>query len=210
MGGIRELILCADHPTQRSAAERILAELPVTFPNVTIFDDPGRGVHCLPFHVRTHLQERCLFECGHNVTLPSHLRALDDLKDTDSVVFSAFRPHPGNLRYPVNLVDGVPIPRGDGQAAEQLAFAHPLLIDRAYAELLPYLGFNFVNVVDYYGLNGRLRYVKGAMPPEFDIKEEYLGSLAAYGQLCSLRYRTGKHSRRSECGVQDGSRVEVS
>jgi dTDP-glucose pyrophosphorylase len=130
IAGIRELILCADDPTQERAADVVLAELPVKFSKVTNFRDPGLGVHCLPYHVREHLHDWCLFECGHNVTLPSHLQAMDRLKSSGNVVFSAFDPHPENLRYPVRLIDGV-ISRGPRiRAPEQFAFAHPLLIHR--------------------------------------------------------------------------------
>ena len=203
MGGIRELILCADDPSQISAANMVLSELPIKFTDVVMFTDPGAGVHCLPFHTRDILRDRCLFECGHNVTLPSHLQAMDRLKSPDNVVFSAFEPHPDNLRYPVRLVDGV-ITRGL-QAGDpgQFAFAHPLLIDRSYAEILPYLGYNFVNIVDYYRLSRRLSYVKGVMPPEFDIKDEFVISMTAYGQRCNLRYRTGKHARPSPGGLHE-------
>ena len=195
VGGIRDLILCADDPTQKRAATVVLSDLPVRFANVTIFDDPGVGVHCLPFHVRELLHEQYLFECGHNVTLPSHLQEMDKLKTPERVVFSAFDPHPDNLRYPVRFINGTIIPGQRISIPGQIAFAHPLLIDRQYAEMLPYLGYNFINIVDYYGLGGRLRYVKGSMPPEFDIRDELIRSMAAYGQLCSLRYRTGKHAR---------------
>lgn len=197
-GGIRDLILCADDPDQKRAAKIVVSELPVRFASLTIFDDPGAGVHCLPFHVRDLLHDQYLFECGHNVTLPSHLYAMDKLKTPGDVVFSAFDPHPNNLRYPVRFINGIVSPGQRISAPGQIAFAHPLLIDRAYAEILPYLGHNFINVVDYYGFRGRLRYVKGVMPPEFDIKDELISSMTAYGKLCNLRYRTGRHARSSD------------
>ncbi len=72
--------------------------------------------------------------------------------------------------------------------------------------MLPYLGFNFVNIVDHYSFNGKLDYVKGVMPPEFDIKDELVGSLTAYGQLCSLRYRTGRHAQVNDRWASDQGR----
>ena len=203
MAGVREVLLCADNPAQKRAAKVVLSELPVKFVDVMMFDDPGVGVHCLPFHVREYLHEQYLFECGHNVTLPSHFQAMDRLKSSYNIVFSAFTPHPDNLRYPVRWMDGM-ISRGLRiDAPEQFAFAHPLLVDRSYAEMLPYLGFNFINIVDYYAFNGRLCYVNGLMPPEFDIKDELVGSMTAYGRLCNLRYRTGRHARKPDSSTSD-------
>jgi hypothetical protein len=203
MAGIRELILCADEPVQKRAADAVLRDLPIKFANVIIVDDPGVGVHCLPYHARRHLHDQYLFECGHNVTLPSHYYAMEKLKAPDNVVFSAFDPHPNNLRYPVRRVNGAIIRGLQTSAPDQFAFAHPLLIDRSYAEILPYLGFNFINIVDFYSFNGALAYVKGIMPPEFDIKEELIGSMAAYGRLCNLRYRTGRHARKPARPILD-------
>jgi hypothetical protein len=201
--GIRDLVLCADEPVQELEAKAVLSDLPVKFENVVMFHDRGLGVHCLPFYARDHLQARYLFECGHNVTLPSHFQVMDRRKISDSVVFSAFNPHPNNLRYPVRMINGT-ISRG-AQSSQpgQFAFAHPLLLDRAYAEVLPYLGFNFVNIVDYYAFNGRLDYVRGIMPPEFDIKDELASSMTAYGQLCGLRYRMGRHSQLNDRWATD-------
>jgi hypothetical protein len=196
MAGIRDVILCADRPDQKLAAKIVLAELPFRFSGVRILDDLGVGVHCLPFHARDSLEEQYFFECGHNVTLPSHWQAMDGLKRRDNVVFSAFTPHPDNLRYPVRSVSGVIIRGARVAAPGQFAFAHPLLVDRAYAEMLPYLGHNFVNVVDHYACHDRIQYVRGVMPPEFDIRDELIDSMTAYGQFCGLRYRTGRHARR--------------
>jgi hypothetical protein len=59
-----------------------------------------------------------------------------------------------------------------------------MLIDQAYAEQLPSLGFNINRIIEHYAETGQLQYVWNDMPPEFDTPEELLAAQAPYSDYC--------------------------
>ncbi|MGP4029953.1 hypothetical protein [Actinomadura sp. 3N407] len=177
--GVRNVILCADDAAQQCEAAILIKDLPFSFDHIEIFSDDGLGVHGLPFYVREHLGDRFIFECGHNITRPEHYHAMDELKGPDDphVVFTAVRTHPDNRRFPLSRVDGDPCRESN---ADHIAFAHPLILDQTYANLLPLHRHNFVRMVQLYARAEQLRYLVSEMPPEFDIVPEFEISRRVY------------------------------
>ncbi|MBN9102323.1 MAG: hypothetical protein J0I49_30125 [Pseudonocardia sp.] len=177
--GIRELVLAYDQPEQRDHADRVLSGLRLKFDSVLTFNDDGRGVHCLPYFARNLLHDRYLFECGHTIAPVRHYHRLDRQKDATHVVFSVYKPHPLNTRFPVRLV-------GDSIIASEecpdgtYAAAHALLLDRQYALDLPTFDFNIVKTIRGLAKADRLRYVISEQPAEFDIPPEYADAIRQY------------------------------
>lgn len=172
--GLKSFIFCADKPELFDPVRRVLSDLPS--PDETIFYlDKGLGTHGLPYqvlHDLNALEQDFLFECGHSVITASHYRQLCRAKTPDNVVFSAFEPHPVNPRQPVGLYsDGRVVRVRDTD--QRGAIAHPMVIDRAYAAALPFLGFNINRIIDNYVDLNMLYYVKTDLRPEFDCVEEY-------------------------------------
>lgn len=169
--GISDIVLAADQDMQLHEAELVLSQLPVSFRRLTFFRDEGFGVHGLPYYARECLDEQYIFECGHTVTPPRHYCRLDAAKRPTNAVFSAFRPHPQNLRYPIRLNRGR-VEIGTKEKPGEFALAHPFVLDRNYGLTLPQSQFNIVNVINDYARRGQLRYVKAEISPEFDIEPE--------------------------------------
>ena len=181
--GITRLVLCGDKEIQLREAELILYQLGLSFQDVKYFSDPGLGVHGLPYQVITQeptwLEPSFLFECGHSLMTPSHYLRLIKRKNSKTIVFSAFRPHPSNSRQPVVL---------KRQHVEVLsrnipgcmALAHPILADTSYAMRLPYLSFNINRILEYYADRAELNYVISNMPPEFDVVDEVRTAMPVY------------------------------
>lgn len=180
-GGVTHLVLAADDDRWLLKAEELLTQFSGEFESVEYLKDPGLGVHGLPFHARALLHETYIFECGHGLTQPLHYGSLMDCKSPNTIVFSGFRPHPRNLRQPVQLHQGRVVRTGTGPRFPH-AIAHPMALDLAYAEALPSLGYSIERIIQDYSARNMLRYVLSAMPPEFDFGEEFLDGSTAYGQ----------------------------
>jgi choline kinase len=184
--GITRVLLCADHPKQQTAAERVFSLLKadrIVFAEAKFFRDPGLGVHGLPYQVISKhpglLDYAFIFECGHSLMRPDHYSALISEKTESSIVFSAFNPHPSNYRQPVSL-NGREVRLLSAQAAGCHALAHPILADREYAQRLPSLRFEVRHIIAYYAMDSRLKYVVSTMPPEFDVTEEWRAAIPEY------------------------------
>lgn len=178
--GVREIVLCADDRIQLFEADLVLSQLPRDL-KVRDFLDDGLGVHGLPYHARSILNEKFIFECGHGISEPQHYRKLDAAKRAKNVVFSAFRPHPSNPRQPVALS-----PFGyvrQSRWARRYAVAHPMLVDQAYASALPQFSFRIANIIRHYSSLGRLKYVMSDLPPEFDLAGEMADAMSEYGSF---------------------------
>lgn len=168
IAGIRHLIIAGDHVTQLHEAHKIVKRLPYKFDGVIYFRDEGNGVHGLPYELRYLLQDSFVFDCGHGMSAPDHYKKLIKMKDKRAVVFSAYKPHPSNLRQPVLLRCGkVAVAPGADSA-----IAHPIVADKQYASSLLGLGFNIDAIIRYYCSGGILRYVENSLPPEYDTVEE--------------------------------------
>jgi hypothetical protein len=176
-GGFSRLVLAGNAAGQLREAELVLASLPVDFAEVAFFQDPGLGVHGLPYQARHLLDDEFLFECGHSMMTPVHYRLLADKKNHNNIVFSAFSPHPSNPRQPVHLGEHVV---EVGNHVGRYAIAHPMVVDQHYARKLPQLGFNISNIITHHAVRFRLHYVRSTMPPEFDLIEELNASLPIY------------------------------
>jgi hypothetical protein len=181
--GVSDFVLAFDQDEQKDAANSVLDELPVPFTNaeVNFFKDKGHGVHGLPYCIRKekYLHEQYIFECGHTVSAPRHYRELDAAKEPGNIVFSAFRPHPQNLRHLVRLHEGR-IELDTTTDPGDSAFAHPFIVNKQYGRSLRYYRFNIINVINGYAERGQLRYVKTDVPPEFDIEPEMELALRTY------------------------------
>jgi hypothetical protein len=182
--GIRNLVLAADDPEQKTEAGFVISSLPIKFDNIEYFESQGLGVHAIPFHARKLLDGQFVFECGHSITPKEQYDAMEAVKNGGCIVFSAFNPHPKNPRYPIRLVNGR-VKLGTRRRPGSFALAHPLLVDKRYAETLPKLNFSIVQVINHYAKARSLRYVVGHMPPEFDTREEYDQAIVAYERWCS-------------------------
>lgn len=203
--GVKRIILCADHPLQLQEAEVLLGGMSDTrFSDVKFFQDPGLGVHGLPYQVLAHepawLDEDFVFECGHSLMMPEHYRLIMNAKDNENIVFSLFESHPANRRQPVVLsgdrvyVDWAPC-RG------RHALAHPMVVDTAYASQLPFLGFDIGQILREYATTARLTYVPSEMPPEFDVLAEMRSVLPLYETYLAatpLEYDAQYTVRRTE------------
>jgi hypothetical protein len=192
--GIREIVLCLDKDEQEAEASLTLSSLPEKFEEVRFFKDDGRGVHGLPHYAKHLLGDRFIFECGHSITPPEQYAEMDRLKENGNAVFTAYKTHPENRRYPIGIV-GDEIRLTGGPSAEPYAFAHPLILDQQYTDWLPKYDFNFVSMVNHYVRQRSARYVMGKMPPEFDIPEEYAQSMEAYRTWVHDSF-TGKQIQR--------------
>lgn len=181
--GIRRLILCGDQTLQLQEADMLLGLLGARFDEVKLFQDPGLGVHGLPYQVLERepdlLDRDFLFECGHSFMTPDHYRQICAAKVAGKIVFSLFEVHPDNLRQPVHLRhDGVIL--STGETPGRYALAHPMVIDTAYAELLPDLRFTVSQVIEHYLAAGQLDFARSTMPPEFDILAEMNAAMPQY------------------------------
>jgi hypothetical protein len=172
--GLKSFIFTSDKPQLFDHVRMVLSDLPR--PDESIFYlDQGLGTHGLPYQVLRNsdiLEKEFLFECGNSVITANHYRRLCHAKRPTNVIFSAFDPHPRNLRQPVGLEPSgrVVCARDTNQRG---AIAHPMVIDRAYAAALPRLGFNIHRIIDNYISLDMLHYVKTDLRPEFDFVEEY-------------------------------------
>jgi hypothetical protein len=176
--GIRRIVIVGNESLHLCEAEHVLARLGRTFSEITFYQDPGLGVHGLPYQARAFLEDVFVFECGHSIMHPQHYRDLDAVKNSDNVIFSAFVPHPSNLRQPVRLEAGkIELA---SRPAGQYAVAHPLLIDNDYVDNLAFLGFEISRIIDHYARRGELGYVLSSMPPEFDVAQELEASTEVY------------------------------
>jgi hypothetical protein len=183
--GIRRLVLCGDNPMCLHEADILLRDFPVSFSDVSLLQDPGLGVHGLPYQVMSRhpdlLDEEFIFECGHSLMEPSHYERIAELKRPDVVVLSAFEPHAMNVRQPVRI-DGssMRIELAVEEGADCIALAHPMVIDRSYVARLPSLGFDISRIIGTYGATSKIRYAMSNLPPEFDIAEEMQDVLGRY------------------------------
>lgn len=189
--GIRNLILCGNECMQLREAEILLDHLGVTFDEVQLLQDPGLGVHGLPYQVmRRHpgwLDSSFIFECGHSFMTPAHYRAIARLKAPGNVVLSAFRPNPVNVRQPVTLRNGR-ISLCSAVGPEWFALAHPLVVDLEYAFDLPFLSFDIRRIIAWYSSRFLLQYALSEMPPEFDVIEEMKSAVAQYETYLRLTW----------------------
>jgi hypothetical protein len=181
--GVREVVLCGDDAIQLREAELMLSGMDVTFARVEFFQDPGLGVHGLPYQVVSRkpewLTEKFVFECGHSLMEPGHYGLIVQNKTDDNIVFSAFRPHPSNSRQPVRIDrNGVSLLRRSRRGC--YALAHPMVVDLDYAWQLPALGFDVGQVIGHYAKRSKLAYAFSGMPPEFDVIQEMIASLPRY------------------------------
>lgn len=186
--GIRHIVIAGDQAFQRCQAELVLNSLPVSFDSVAFFQDSGLGVHGLPYQAGDLLDRSFIFECGHSIMTPEHYRRMIRAKTIDNVVFSAFIPHPSNLRQSVYRSRGQVRAPGLGRS-QRRALAHPLVIDQEYVHRLPEVHFQVSKMISLYSSASRLSYVFSSMPPEFDVMAELRDSLTIY-----TRYLTGLES----------------
>jgi hypothetical protein len=153
------------------------------FSDVKFFQDPGLGVHGLPFQVLDHepawLDEDFVFECGHSLMMPEHYRRIMNVKTNRNIVFSLFASHPANRRQPVLLSDDR-IYMDWAPRRGHHALAHPMVVDTAYANRLPFLGFDIAQILREYAATAQLAYVPSEMPPEFDVLAEMRSALPVY------------------------------
>lgn len=174
LAGIEKILLVGNEYLQLAEAKLLIEELPFKFKYVDYFEDPGLGVHGLPFHARHLLDDTCIFECGHSLMEPTHYRRLAARKGRRNIVMSAFEPHPMNPRQPVRISQGRVVEVGaSARTGLEAAVAHPMVIDEQYINRLPSLGFNINRVLEYHIQEGTLSAVTSCMPPEFDIAEEF-------------------------------------
>jgi len=171
LAGIKKIVLAGDRKDYLASAEQIVASISHKFDETYYFQDQGLGVHGLPYHAKHLFQGDFFFECGHGISRPAHYQAMDIAKNKDNVVFSAFRSHPSNPRQPV-LLEGSSVSLVANNENTGVALAHPLLIDQAYAKMLPDLDFNIHRIIRHYATAKQLRYVWNDMPPEFDTEQE--------------------------------------
>ena len=181
LAGVKRVVLAGDKREHLLAAEAVVGELLTEFDAVQFFQDEGAGMHGLPYQTRHLLDETFFFECGHATNMPSHYLAMDTAKTPDNVVFSAYIAHSSNPRQPVRLEGPRVTPTGDEQTG--IALAHPLLLDQAYANRLPDLGFNINRIIGHYATISQLSYVWNNMAPEFDTIEEVDHSLLVRREL---------------------------
>jgi hypothetical protein len=184
--GVRRLVLSGNTSLQLRSAETLIVDLPAGFESVTYFQDPGLGVHGLPWHTRDHLESTFLFECGHSIMAPDHYVRLSAAKSLQNVVWSAFRPHRSNRRQPVTLKDGVVSIRRLS-FLNRSAIAHPFALDGQYVARLPELGFNVDRIIAAYSQSAMLSYVKSAIPPEFDVPAEMTDVTQLYEEYIAQR-----------------------
>jgi choline kinase len=184
--GITSLVLCGDRALQLQKTEALLDQLDqlgVCFNDVKLFQDPGLGVHGLPYQVAegepTWLDDEFIFECGHSLMMPEHYMRIINAKMPHGIVFSLFEAHPANSRQPVSI-EGGRLKLSLTARGEHLAIAHPMVVERHYATRLPYLGFDIKQIIKEYSNSGQLQYVYSEMPPEFDVLEEMQAALSAY------------------------------
>ncbi len=180
LAGVKRVVLVGDKREHLQHASRIVDDLPNSLDEVRYFQDKGLGVHGLPYHTRHLLEEGFFFECGHGISKPSHYVAMDSLKRSDNVVFSAFRAHPSNPRQPVILEEARVARLAKPDERTGIALAHPLLVDQVYAEKLPSLGFDITKIIGHYTRTSQLECVTSDMPPEFDIADELREAQGVY------------------------------
>ncbi|HSX02472.1 MAG TPA: NTP transferase domain-containing protein [Candidatus Saccharimonadia bacterium] len=169
--GVTSVVLSGNETRFLYRAEQLLSSFGHRFQEVAFFQDGGLGVHALPYKIKHLLHPTFIFECGHQITQPSHYRALMKAKTTTNIVLTAVIPHPDNPRYPVRLRPS------SAEPAEELgpgvyALAHPLVVDQAYSRQLLASDFNVKEVINHYAAHNQLAYVKSNLPPEFDIAAE--------------------------------------
>lgn len=184
LAGIKSVVLAGDREEYLDSAERVVSTLSCRFDETRFFQDEGLGVHGLPYHTKHLFSDGFFFECGHAISKPAHYQAMDAVKNEDGVVFSAFRSHPSNNRQAVQL-DGTRVAL-KGEDRTGVALAHPMLVDQAYAEQLPSLGFNINSIIEHYAETGQLQYAWNNMPPEFDTPEELLAAQVPYSDYCRI------------------------
>jgi hypothetical protein len=200
--GIRDIVLCGNNPLQLAEAELLLDRIGVSFSSVHFFQDPGLGVHGLPYQVAHHasdlLKEQIIFECGHSLMEPDHYKRIMHAKTNENVVFSAFKPHPSNPRQPVRLLGNQAelAPPALPAPSAAYALAHPIVIDSSYIERLPSLRFKITEILACYSRRREIRYVFSDMPPEFDVMEEMRAAYARY-EVYLLRQGLVQHSQSS-------------
>jgi len=183
--GVERIILCGDQPLQLQEAEVLLGGMgEVRFTDVKFFQDPGLGVHGLPFQVLDHepawLDEDFVFECGHSLMMPEHYRRIMNVKNDKNIIFSLFASHPANRRQPIVLSDDRIYVDWAAPRRAHYALAHPMVVDRAYANRLPFLGFDIAQILREYATTAQLAYVPSEMPPEFDVLAEMRCALPLY------------------------------
>ena len=178
LAGIEKVVLAADRKDCADRADQVISELPLAFDEVLYFQDAGLGFHGLPYWAKHLLGDKFFFESGHAINKPEHYEGMDRIKTADNIIFSAFASDPSNRRLPVGL-NGNQVITGNGQDTG-IALASPLLLDQAYAEALPSLGFDFRTIVGHYLETDKLRAVWSDMPPEFDTPDEHRHALGVY------------------------------
>ncbi|NUP50811.1 MAG: hypothetical protein HOW97_26400 [Catenulispora sp.] len=182
--GVSRLVLCGDTPLSLYEATFVVDNLGIRFEHVEYFQDPGLGVHGLPYQASRHLDEQFVFDCGHSLMPPEHYHELDRRKVAGNIVFSAFRPHPVNLRQPVVLENNSVRLLTCGPSFG-FALAHPMIVDRGYIKNLPRLRFDVREVIAHYAERRNLCYAHSDMPPEFDVAAEYHVAISRYNKYLS-------------------------
>lgn len=193
LAGVKSVVLAGNESLQLAEARLLVESLPFTFSRVDYFEDPGLGVHGLPFHARHLLDDRCIFECGHSLMEPKHYQKLASRKGSRNIVMSAFVPHPSNLRQPVSVAAGGRIIEVGALSGPELksAVAHPIAIDQQYISKLPDLAFNISEILEHHVAARSLSSVSSRMPPEFDVAAELLATLELEAAYLDTMHRTG-------------------
>lgn len=177
--GIRDVVIAGEESGYLYRAQSIIESLPVQFKRVTTFQDFGRGVHGLPYYARYNMAETFLVECGHSMSTPEHYRSLIEAKTLYNTVFSAFTTHPSNPRLPL-VIDGGQLRIATNGEPTNLALAHPMVVDSAYALSLVKYKFDIKKVLSDFIPRRKVAFVHSELPPEFDTSAEM--------QLAKLHY----------------------
>lgn len=176
--GVDNIVIVGDSSEKIVTAEKVVAKIEGLFSSVNFVQDEGKGAHGLPYHAKHLLPNDFIVECGHAINTATHLKKLTALKTEDTVVFSGFIPRVGNPRQPVRVTNNGlelasdPVLFRANHSHDSIALAHPMVVDQRYAEQLPHLGFDILNILREYIQSNRMRYVMCDMPPEFDIRTE--------------------------------------
>lgn len=157
--------------------------------NIRFYQDPGLGSTGLPYQTRASLDDRFFFECGHSIAEPSHYQTMDELKQEDSIVISAFKPNRHSVRpcLTINQEGSTTALQFPSFREAEYFIGSPLLIDQKYAQTLPPHDFNFRAILSNYSSQNKLRAVVSKLPIEIDEFEEMEEGLPLLQQYLTQR-----------------------
>lgn len=178
--GIRKLVLSGSTVATLYKGSKIVRSVPYVFDRIDYFQDEGLGAHGIPYELRYMLDGTFIFECGHSFSKLRHYQQLCKHMLPNSVVFSAYLPHPSNLRQPVLLQAGRAY---YSPLFGHHAVAHPIVADTEYAKSLAGLEFSIHKIISHLSNTQRLIYVLSSTAPEFDTKAEMQSAFEQYKKI---------------------------